>query len=51
MTNEKKAALDTLKKVKEIYENDASGLLVGGFYHDFMREVNEQIREIEETVN
>lgn len=46
----KQMALATLEKVKEIYDNDESELLVGGFWSDFMTEVNEQIKQIKETI-
>lgn len=46
----KQMALDTLEKVKEIYDADESGILVASFWSDFMAEVEEQIREIKDTV-
>lgn len=46
-----KKALQTLEKIKQIYENDNSGVLVAGFYHNFMKAVNEQINEIKNTMN
>lgn len=49
--SKKQMALETLRKVKEIYDADESDLLVANFWNDFMAEVNEQIREIEETVS
>lgn len=47
----KQMALDTLEKVKEIYDADESGLLVASFWSDFMAEVNSQISEIKETIS
>lgn len=49
MSRDKRLALQTLNKVKEIYDSSESSLLTGGFWHDFMAEVDEQIREIERT--
>lgn len=39
-------ALETLEKVKEIYDNEDGDLLCGGFWSDFMAVVNSQIAEI-----
>ena len=49
--SKKQMALETLRKVKEIYDADESDLLVANFWNDFMAEVDEQIKEIEETVS
>lgn len=49
MTDVKRKALETLAEVKRIYEDSESELLSGGFYDEFMKVVNEQIKEIEET--
>ena len=46
----KQMALDTLETVKEIYDADESGILVASFWGDFMAEVEEQIREIKDTI-
>lgn len=47
----KQQALDTLNIIKEIYESDTSGLLTGGFYSDFMDEIDTQISQIQRTVS
>lgn len=39
--SKKQMALETLRKVKEIYDADESDLLVANFWNDFMAEVNE----------
>lgn len=49
MSKDKQKALETLEKVKEIYDSDCSDLLCGGFWSDFMEVVNSQITEITET--
>ena len=49
MSDAKRQALETLEKVKRIYDEEGGKLLTGGFWADFMREVNEQIKEINET--
>lgn len=49
MSEQKRMALETLNKVKEIYDNEGGELLCGGFWNDFMAMCNEQIREIETT--
>lgn len=49
MSKNKQKALETLEKVKEIYDNEGGDLLCGGFWSDFMAVVNSQISEITET--
>lgn len=49
MSEDKQKALETLEKVKEIYNNEGGSLLSGGFWSDFMAVVNSQIVEITET--
>lgn len=49
MSQDKQKALETLEKVKEIYNNEGGDLLCGGFWSDFMVVVNSQIAEITET--
>ena len=49
MSEAKRKALETLEEVKRIYEESESDLLCAGFYHEFMKVVNGQIKEIEET--
>lgn len=49
MTEEKKKALKTLGKVKEIYDTEGGDLLSGGFWSEFMEVVNSQITEIMKT--
>lgn len=50
LISKKAQALDTLNMIKSIYESDTSGLLVAGFYSDFMHEVDTQIQEIQDAV-
>lgn len=49
MSESKRKALDTLERIKQIYE-DGGDLLSGGFYSEFMQIVNKQIKEISETI-
>jgi hypothetical protein len=49
MSEAKRKALETLARVKQIYEDSESELLCAGFYDEFMEVVNNQIKEIEET--
>ena len=42
----KQIALQTLNEIKKLYEADDSGLLEGGMYSDFMKELDEQIKNI-----
>lgn len=49
MSEAKRQALETLEKVKRIYNEEGGDLLTGGFWADFMREVNAQIKQINET--
>lgn len=43
----KTMALETLKKVKEIYDTEGDELLCAGFWSEFMHLCNEQILQIE----
>lgn len=45
---EKKAALETLEKVKAIYDNEGGEILCGGFWIEFMDVVDAQIAEVKE---
>lgn len=45
----KQMALETLEKVKEIYNNEGGDLLCGGFWSDFMAVVNSQIVDISQN--
>lgn len=49
MSKDKQMALETLEKVKEIYDNKGGDLLCGVLWYDFMAVVNSQIAEITET--
>lgn len=49
MGKDKQMALETLEKVKEIYDNEGGDLLCGGFWCDFMAVVNSQIDEISQN--
>lgn len=49
MSEAKRQALETLEKVKRIYDEEGGILLAGGFWAEFMRLVDEQIKEIKET--
>lgn len=49
MSQDKQKALETLEKVKEIYDNEGGDLLCGGFWSDFMAVVNSQITEISQN--
>lgn len=49
MSKDKLKALETLEKVKEIYDNEGGDLLCGAFWSDFMTAVDLQIAEIVET--
>ena len=49
MSKDKLKALETLEKVKEIYDNEGGDLLCGGWWYDFMELVDSQIAEITET--
>lgn len=49
MSQDKQKALETLEKVKEIYNNEGGDLLCGGFWSDFMVVVNSQIAEISQN--
>ena len=49
MSEAKIKALETLAEVKRIYGESESELLCAGFYAEFMKVVNGQIKEIEET--
>lgn len=49
MSEPKRQALETLEKVKEIYDSEGGYLLCAGFWSDFMALCNEQIEEIERT--
>ena len=49
MGKDKQMALETLEKVKEIYDNEGGDLLCGGFWSDFMAVVNSQIAEISQN--
>jgi hypothetical protein len=49
MSEAKRQALETLEKVKRIYDEEGGDLLTGGFWANFMHEVNEQIKEINAT--
>lgn len=49
MGKDKQMALETLEKVKEIYDNEGGDLLCGGFWCDFMAVVNSQIAEISQN--
>ena len=42
----KQIALQTLNEIKKLYEADDSGLLEGGMYSGFMKELDEQIKNI-----
>lgn len=46
-----KKALKTLEKIKKMYENDDSEVLVASFYSDFMSLINDQINQIKSTMN
>lgn len=46
MKTEKQKALETLEKVKEIYDADGGDLLCSGFWTEFMHLCDEQIKEI-----
>lgn len=50
MTENKRKALETLAKVKEIYDSSESEILTAGFYSEFMKLVDEQIKTINLTV-
>ena len=45
----KRQALETLRKVKKIYDSEGGGLLCASFWSDFMAMCDEQIKEIEKT--
>ena len=49
MSEPKRQALKTLRKVKEIYDTEGGGLLCASFWSDFMTMCDEQIEEIEKT--
>ena len=49
MSEPKRQALETLMKVKEIYDSEGGVLLCASFWIDFMALCNEQIEEIERT--
>lgn len=49
MSKDKLKALETLEKVKEIYNNEGGDLLCGVLWSDFMTTVDLQIAEIIET--
>lgn len=49
MSQDKQKALETLKNVKEIYDNEGGDLLCGGLWSDFMEVVNSQIAEISQN--
>ena len=49
MSEPKRQALETLKKVKKIYDTEGGGLLCASFWNDFMTMCDEQIKEIERT--
>ena len=49
MSESKRQALKTLRKVKEVYDTEGGGLLCASFWSDFMAVCDEQIKEIEKT--
>ena len=49
MSKDKLKALETLEKVKEIYDNEGGDLLCSALWSDFMTMVDLQIAEIIET--
>ena len=49
MSQDKQKALETLEKVKKIYDDDGGDLLCGGLWSDFMAVVNSQIAEISQN--
>ena len=49
MSEPKRQALETLMKVKEIYDSEGGDLLCASFWSDFMAMCDEQIEEIERT--
>ena len=49
MSELKRQALETLRKVKKIYDTGGGGLLCASFWNDFMTMCDEQIEEIERT--
>lgn len=49
MSEAKRQALETLEKVKRIYDEEGGDILTGGFWAGFMLIVNKQIEEITKT--
>ena len=49
MSGPKRQALETLKKVKRIYDTEGGDLLCASFWSDLMAVCDEQIEEIEKT--
>ena len=49
MSEPKRQALETLRKVKKIYDTEGGDLLCASFWNDFMAMCDEQIKEIERT--
>ena len=49
MSEPKRQALETLRKVQEIYDTEGGSLLCASFWSGFMTMCDEQIEEIERT--
>lgn len=47
----KTAALKTLLKCVDIYDEDNSDILIAGFYIDFMQMIHDQIMQVVKTIS
>lgn len=51
MTKEQKQAIETLNKIKDIYNKDSGDLLSGNLWSEFMELCNEQIEILSSDKN